>query len=397
MKLDSKFLRLVGWTLVWRIALFFVAIAAPFFFDFKPSFLGSDVLAMIQLPQWVVAWTNFDGVYYFMLVTYGYRTIGLTQAFFPVFPLTLAPMWQITHNTAAVVILAQTISFFSLLVLLRLYEAVIAFYVRAKPIRYVWLTVLILLFPTSFYLAAVYTESLFLALVLGSFVAASHRKWLLAGILAGIASGTRVVGIMLVPALLIELGSQTGLWRYQLLMSAKLLGEWVRTNFRSIIAIFLGITGLVCYSAYLWYHYQDPLYFFHVQSEFGAGRQESLILFPQVVWRYLKIFATSPFDIRYLSYVQEFVSAVGGLLILLLGRKLVRPSLLFFSIAVVIIPTLTGTFSSMSRYILVAPAIFLILNAWLTLTPRLRVFWLVISTLLLILNTMLFIQGYWVA
>ncbi len=57
--------------------------------------------------------------------------------------------------------------------------------------------VLLAAFPTAFFLMAGYTETLFLALTLGAFLAAFDKKWWLAGILAFFASLTRLQGAVL--------------------------------------------------------------------------------------------------------------------------------------------------------------------------------------------------------
>src|SRR5437762_1061570 len=59
----------------------------------------------------------------------------------------------------------------------------------------------LLIFPTAYFLHIGYTESLFLALVLGSFLAARNDRWWLAGLLGGLAALTRVNGLVLIPAL----------------------------------------------------------------------------------------------------------------------------------------------------------------------------------------------------
>jgi len=382
---------------LWRVALYLIAATAFWFIPFKSSFVDAEMLAALPLPHWLSAWSNFDGIHYLTLATRGYLAVGFIQAFFPVLPLLLKSVWILTDNLSTVVLFGQALAFGCFFVALMLYQKVHAAYATVGQRHSNWLLVLLLLFPTSLFFAGVYTESLFLVLALGSFVAAARRRWWLAGILAGIASGTRVVGIMLVPALLIELGLQTGLWQRQTLFSGTKLASWARTNLVALIAISSGVTGLVLYSSYLWYYFSDPLYYFHVQSEFGGGRQESLVMLPQVAWRYLKIFATVPLDLRYLIYLQEFLAGAGSFLLLLFNRKNVRPSIWFFSLAVLLLPTLTGTFSSMGRYILVAPAIFIILNDWLGKHPRARILWLFICAVLLMINTILFIQGYWVA
>ena len=59
----------------------------------------------------------------------------------------------------------------------------------------------LLIFPTAYFLHIGYTEALFMALVLGSFLAARTERWWLAGLLGGLAALTRVNGLVLMPAL----------------------------------------------------------------------------------------------------------------------------------------------------------------------------------------------------
>jgi hypothetical protein len=63
-------------------------------------------------------------------------------------------------------------------------------------------------FPTAFFLYAPYTESLFLALVLGSLYAARRSAWLLAGGLGALAALTRSTGLLLVLPLVVEAALQ---------------------------------------------------------------------------------------------------------------------------------------------------------------------------------------------
>jgi Gpi18-like mannosyltransferase len=60
------------------------------------------------------------------------------------------------------------------------------------------------IFPTSYFFHIGYTESLFMTLVLGSFLAARRGNWVLAGILGLFATLTRLTGVVLIPALLLE-------------------------------------------------------------------------------------------------------------------------------------------------------------------------------------------------
>jgi Gpi18-like mannosyltransferase len=64
------------------------------------------------------------------------------------------------------------------------------------------------IFPTAFFLHIPYTESTFLALTVGCFLAARKRKWLLAGILGGLACLTRINGLILCFAILFEVWNE---------------------------------------------------------------------------------------------------------------------------------------------------------------------------------------------
>ncbi len=60
------------------------------------------------------------------------------------------------------------------------------------------------IWPTAYFLHAGYAESLFLLLTIASFYCARKGLWLAAGLAGMLASGTRVLGIAVLPALLIE-------------------------------------------------------------------------------------------------------------------------------------------------------------------------------------------------
>ena len=374
---------IIAW-LLWRLGLWLVAGIADQFLLYQPSFPYADaLLANTHLPRWLYSWGNFDGVHYLTIAELGYLGTGSIQAFFPVFPLILKLLAWFSQP------LLSGIVFNSLLTLLLL----VAFYQLAKldqTQNKAWWSVLALLaFPTSLFFGALYSESLFLILIIGSFWMARKGRWWLAGSFALLASATRIVGILLVPALLVEFW-----WQHRGESWKKIITK----SFHHLIGILLGCLGLGTYMFYLWKNFGDPLYFFHVQSEFGAGRQESLILLPQVIWRYLKILWTArPFDWKYFSYLQDLLLSLGGLGALLVWWKKIRPSYLVFSLAAFILPTLTGTLSSMPRYLLVCFPLFMLLGEFYQKKLGWSYLLLTVSAILLIINTILFVQGYWVA
>jgi len=65
-------------------------------------------------------------------------------------------------------------------------------------------------YPVSFVFCAVYSEGLFLALAAGAFLAAQRGRAVLAGVLGGLATGTRLIGLALLPALALLLAQNSG-------------------------------------------------------------------------------------------------------------------------------------------------------------------------------------------
>jgi len=365
----SEFKKLTGIFIIWRTFLFIIGYLAQFILKYKPSFPYYDQLALYNLPQWLYSWANFDGVHYLTIIKKGYFGTGLIQAFFPLFPLSIRFL-NIFENPLVTGLIVSNILAFLLF---------ISFYSFSKTFfkNNHWQNLLVfILFPTSFFLGAFYTESLFLILVLNTFIQSHHRNWFRAGLLAALASGTKVVGILLIPSLIIgyffgekklgELINDIKNKNTRKKLISSLTNKLNLKSVRPLSLIIVGSFGLLSYMFYLWQKFDDPLYFFHVQSEFGGGRQENLILYPQVVYRYLKILITArPFDFKYLAYIQEFISGTIGLILILYSSKKIKLSHLIFVLGAFFVPTLTGTFSSMGRYILVCWPIFFVISDWL--------------------------------
>lgn len=376
--------------LSWRIVLFLIGILADNFLSYDPSFpYSNEILAKLNVARWLYSWGNFDGVHYLTIATKGYIGTGLIQAFFPVFPLILSLLKASFGRYFFVMTLVSQFLITFLLVGLFFYFVK---EILKKSEQISWLSVVsLLIFPTSFFLGALYNEGIFLLFILASFTFAHHHKWLGAGLMGAFASATRVVGIAIWPALVIE----WWLSKNKPLTIKNIMTE-VKKSWWELIQLSISIIGLIGYMVYLNQTFADPLYFFHVQSEFGAGREEGLILLPQVIWRYFKILTTSPFDLKFFAYLQEFIFSIGAFGLLAWFWKKIKASYLVFSLLVLVVPTLTGTFSSMPRYVIVAfPIYYLLANLMKNKATKLLV--LVLSGLLLIINTLLFIQGYWVA
>lgn len=401
--LKKEGLAVVLMFLVWRTALFGIGSLADTFLSYLPTFpYAETLLTKYDLPRWLYSWANFDGVHYLTIAEKGYVGTGLIQAFFPLFPhlilRTLFLLSQGTLNTLAAGLVISNL--FALVAVLAWYGFLRELYDQRKALLGVSI---LLLFPTSLFFGALYTEALFFLCAVGSFWAARRQVWWAASLFTLAAAATRIVGIFLVPALLIEL------WQQHTVGQAKktvpqLLSSFIRSRVSHILLISLGWLGLIGYMIYLQLTFGDALYFLHVQSEFGAGRQEGIVLYPQVLWRSIKILLTvEPNSWRYYTVVLEFLAGSLGLAGLAyagwhaLRGGVIRVSYVIFALGAFLLPTLTGTFSSMPRYIMICFPLYLILIEWTADRAWARAALFMIFTLGLLINTVLFIQGYWLS
>jgi Gpi18-like mannosyltransferase len=103
-------------------------------------------------------------------------------------------------------------------------------------------------FPGSVVFSMVYPEGLLLALTAGSMLALSHKRWLLAGLLAGLATAIGPDALVVVPmcltASVVELKRQ---------------GWTSRTALRSLVAPVLAPVGAVAFALFLWAWTGSPL------------------------------------------------------------------------------------------------------------------------------------------
>ncbi len=367
--------------LFWRVSLFFFAYLGIKFLPFKHSFPYAEQILHPYKEPLFWSWANFDGVHYLGIVQKGYFA-QFTQAFFPFYPLLVRFLNFFFRNFLLTGLLINHLAFLGALYFL--YKLLKIDFDEKKVKKTISF---LLFFPTSFFFASFYTESLFLFLSLGSFYFARKRLWWLSGFLGFLASLTRLIGVLLFLVILWEI-YQTG----------KKKSFFARKKIKNWPFAFLPIVGLAIYMAYLGKSFSDPLYFLHAQPAFGASRNsEKIILLYQVFFRYLKMLFTfnlQPFF--YFTLNLEFFSSLLFLLLLFFSfKKKIRMSYNIFAALAYILPTLTGTFSSMPRYVLVLFPCFAVLG--LIKSKFWRRLLLVSFYLLLLICTALFTRGYWIA
>lgn len=266
-KNDFRFL--LSSFLSWRIILLAFVFLAPFFFSLNSAFLGGGMEEYLRNPYFW-SWLNFDGEHYASIAYQGY--LPLTYFYFPMFPLVTKFLAGILgggfKSIALSGLLISNISFF--IGLVGIWKLVrIDFKEGIAKLT----ILLLLLFPTSFYFGAFYTESLFLALAVWSLYFSRKKKWLYAGILGAFLTATRITGLAIFPAIAYEV------WKAK-------KGNPKLNLALPIVCLILIPLGLGFYMLYLNKVMGDPLEFFRSISIFGAQRSTNLVLLPQVFYRY---------------------------------------------------------------------------------------------------------------
>jgi Mannosyltransferase (PIG-V) len=119
-------------------------------------------------------------------------------------------------------------------------------------------TVLLLaFFPGALFFSLMYTEAFYLVLSLLAFMAFRQERWVLGGLWAGLASATRLPGILLVLPLLAEALPR--------LMARR---QW----WHILLACALAGSGLVGFLSYEWLAFGDPLANFRVEGQAWGRR-----------------------------------------------------------------------------------------------------------------------------
>lgn len=204
-------------------------------------------------------WTTWDAGWYANIARGGYTVLS-QAAFFPLFPLLehlLAPF-----TTGRVIFAGLLISNVAALLAYVLLRALIEQEFCAAVARRTLF--FLAFFPTSLFLTAAYTESLFLLLSLAAFALVRRHQWVPAGLSITLAILTRAAGVLL----LIPLGLEA-------LVYARSYGMNLRTRWRAYLGIAMA-AALPLLALGLWQRYLD--------WHFGTPRAQALAV-DSVQWQ----------------------------------------------------------------------------------------------------------------
>lgn len=212
---------------------------------------------------------RFDSGWYSGIIMGGYNVpedpdAKANVAFFPAYPLAVKAVSTVVGQPALAGLIVSNLCFLAaLLVLYRLCR--LREYSRSTALL---VCALLAFAPTAFFFSWAYTESLFLLCLLGCFYALEKRWWLVAGAIAGVASGTRVTGVLLFGVIGLTWLNVHGWTLRHFFRRENWAGFWRAfvDSPRVLPALVLSLSGLLAYMLFLHLRFGDALIFIEVQD-----------------------------------------------------------------------------------------------------------------------------------
>lgn len=364
--------QIIALFIVWRLALFFVAFFGSGRFPINTNFFDEGTTF-----SFYKAWANWDGVHYLSIAGNGYLADLKTMVLFPGYPLLVKLTTFLFGDLFFSAYLVSHLAAIGSLIML--YKLVLLLFNKEIAQRAIFY---FLIFPSSFYLVAAYSESTFILFALLSFYFSFKKRWFLASVFGFGVSLTRVIGVVIIIPLILEYLKQ------------------INFNRKKIKANFLWLTlipmGAIFYCLYLLNTVGNPFYFLDLQN---AVRSTNPINPLVVLVNYSNILKVSFLKGEMGFTTMILIDYLLSIMVLVFSWfifKKIRASLALYTFLIILIPTLTGSLAGNQRYALAAFPIFILL-AIFAKNDLVNQGLTIISLMLLALSLTLFINGYWVA
>lgn len=336
--LEQKFVWIIAG--LWLLSVFILVTSMQFINGGQSDF-----------STFVIAW---DGNWYNSIVQHGYQPgVIATQANVAFFPLYPGIVWLVSHvmSTPLAAFIISSSCFIAALFLLYNFVAE-----RYSPRVACWAVLFTAFSPWSFYFGMMYTESLFLLLGVSVFYLLYKKQFWWAAVIAGLATATRFPGIILAMLVIVSwiIANKSQLKQWQFYLKTLLFG-------------LVSVSGLLLFITFLARNNGDPLAFIHVQ-QFWPGREGAGLFREMIIL--LKHLTPGQLNLQYLitgMWYVATVAAIVGVIALLHRKEYLFASFLAMSI---LLPLMTGSATSMSRYIIVLFPLYILIGLWIHHQPR---------------------------
>jgi hypothetical protein len=332
-----------------------------------------------DVPSFLSWWDRWDTHLFLDVAKYGYRgyrthtTDTHLEAFFPGEPMLMRIAHLLTGSWVGGALAVSAITgAVAMVALARLGTLEGGPLAGSRAVLYLTLS------PYAVFLAAGYSESLFLAFALPSWLAARRGRWLAAGLLAGGASLVRIDGVFLCIALVVQ---------------------WATSRDRRVSWRLLGLLAppiaTAGYFAYLHHITGDWRAWSHAQEN-GWGRHLSWPWHSfHVSWS--AAFSPAQGTAYEWSFRAEIIAVLVGValtVVLLLMRRFGEATYVGLQVAAL---GCSSYYLSVSRSTLLWFPLWLLLARWSTTRPWLHRGYLAVAPALMFVAVITFTSGRWVA
>lgn len=313
----------------------------------------------------LLRWAQWDGGWYRSIAQMGYASHEST-AFFPLYPMLIRGVAALIgpHWALAALLVSNVAALFAFGAIAALAAQVAKAGDELRLSRRA--LALFAAYPLAFFLAAAYSDGLFVALVACAMTLAMRRHWgwvTLVGLLAGLCRPTA-------PALVVALAWEA-LQHYRVVRKDAPPLQALRSTLPALGATLAPLAGIGLYSSYLWARFGNPLLFVS-----AATTWRHLSLFPALsVPVAILTFASLPFDSPLQARIAlDLLPILGGIVITLVGARRSPLTFTLYLLAYLYLVTatpisFTDLFVSGGRYMLAAVPICIILATRLTRAP----------------------------
>jgi len=289
-------------------------------------------------PLWD-RFARWDSGWYHGIAATGYKYVEGRRsnlAFFPVYPKLMGALGRVMGGAQ------QDFYFAGILISWLAFAAAMPLLYRLARLdlpheQATRVTMYAAVFPSAYFFGVVYSEALFLLTLVGAALALRSKRWLLAAVAAAIMTGTRVNGVMFLPAL-------------------ALIGWDAASNGRerrwALAAATSGVAGIASYSWVVYRVTGDPFEWYHSITRWGyhpGGNPLSglMAIATQLLTRPIEFIATermAPYD------TLNAMAAAGALIVVPFIYKRFGRGYAAIVVLGLLLPLSSGQFEGLGRY-----------------------------------------------
>lgn len=339
--------------------------------------IGGIDAAYGDLSRYLRVFITWDTNHYILLADQGYGVRPFSNAFYPLYPWAiryLSPLF-LGNSVATAWVISNAVS---LLIPIYLYRLSCLFWPPAQARKMV---LLLLAFPTAFFLSVAYSESLFLALCVMAFYYLFKKNILFACILCFLLPLTRAQALLfIVPVVTLFL---------QTAMGPK--GDWWEASKVYLPPVAATGAGIAAYFLFCFWQLGDPFAGIDAQQHSIAQNSIANLLRPGL-WFIRNFLTLEPTLHDFTTSLIDRSLFVLSLPVLVGVWRTQHRAIAMYAIVTLLVPALAGNFMSYSRHLMLVFPLFMYLGLKLKHPELLAIPMFAVQVLFVVMHT----SGLWV-